>query len=796
MNVAVTYLIISFLIVSCFGAETMAFAKSAITPNLKALGPETQKKTATIPGSAGGSPAFKIADVRSKSQQDASENSEEHRRTISLDGTWQIADGSLKDPPSQFERAIPVPGLVDMATPPFAETGFKSKLREAFWYRRKFQVSEPIPPTALLKINKAMFGAKMFLNGKLLGEHLPSFTPATFDVSTSLHPGENELTIRIGAFTDVIPKPIPSGWDYEKEKFTPGIFDSVELILTGEPYIERVQAVPNIENKSVTVYSWVAPSEIKNNSETPNLTSKKHDSKSTRIHITVREVSTGKIAGEGDCQIGTNNSGKNSKETNGKTKNLINGAAGATKPTAQVTIPIAQSHLWSPEDPFLYELEAKSDGDTLKTRFGMRSFKLDPQTGHAVLNGKPYFMRGSNITLYRFFEDADRGNKPWDPTWVRRLHKECRNMHWNTLRYCIGFPPEFWYKIADEEGILIQDEFPIWNMDAKKGDYDPKELASEYKDWMQERWNHPCVVIWDASNETRSAEIAKAITMVRKLDYSNRPWDNGWSLPLLATDSREQHPYHFQDPNFKLPQISTDPGNAGWKQGESPVIVNEYGWLWLNRDGTPTALTRELYQNLLGANASTEERRELYARLTAAETEFWRCHRSLAAVMHFCVLGYSRPGNTESPKSGATSDHWLDVEKLTWEPKFRKYVRDSFAPVGLMIDAWESYYQGGTKKEIPVVVINDLENDWKGTLRLRIVKIESPGTPNISKSTLWQEQLPCELPAYGKKTLKFDVAMPPKTGKYQFEATLLDEKENDAKENAVRSLRDFIITSP
>ena len=35
-------------------------------------------------------------------------------------------------------------------------------------------------------------------------------------------------------------------------------------------------------------------------------------------------------------------------------------------------------------------------------------------------------------------------------------------MHWNSIRYCIGFPPDFWYDIADEEGFLIQDEFPIW----------------------------------------------------------------------------------------------------------------------------------------------------------------------------------------------------------------------------------------------------------------------------------------------------------------------------------------------
>ena len=92
----------------------------------------------------------------------------------------------------------------------------------------------------------------------------------------------------------------------------------------------------------------------------------------------------------------------------------------------------------------------------------MREFKFDPATGRAMLNGKPYFMRGSNITLYRFFEDGECGKLPWDEKWVRLLHQRVKDMHWNCLRYCIGFPPEAWYDIADEAGILIDDEFPIW----------------------------------------------------------------------------------------------------------------------------------------------------------------------------------------------------------------------------------------------------------------------------------------------------------------------------------------------
>jgi hypothetical protein len=42
----------------------------------------------------------------------------------------------------------------------------------------------------------------------------------------------------------------------------------------------------------------------------------------------------------------------------------------------------------------------------------MRSFRFDPETKRAMLNGKPYFMRGTNVCIYRFFEDDARGAAP------------------------------------------------------------------------------------------------------------------------------------------------------------------------------------------------------------------------------------------------------------------------------------------------------------------------------------------------------------------------------------------------
>ncbi len=91
------------------------------------------------------------------------------RAVIPLDGQWEIAEGSMGAVPAQFEHRVPVPGLVDEARPPFAEVGQKSPRREAFWYRRTFQVKGEVPAVAVLKLHKAAYGSRVFLNGVSAG---------------------------------------------------------------------------------------------------------------------------------------------------------------------------------------------------------------------------------------------------------------------------------------------------------------------------------------------------------------------------------------------------------------------------------------------------------------------------------------------------------------------------------------------------------------------------------------------------------------------------------------------------
>src|SRR5208337_4842769 len=158
-----------------------------------------------------------------------SQTKTELRRVISLNGSWQIAQGGMDTIPSVFGQTVPVPGLVDMASPPFKEVGVKSELRTAFWYSKVFRIDGQVPAIAILKLSKAMFGAKVYLNGTPVGEHIPLFTPGFFDLKSCLKGdgAENDLVIRVGANFDSIPSTYPRGEDAEKIKYIPGIFDDV-----------------------------------------------------------------------------------------------------------------------------------------------------------------------------------------------------------------------------------------------------------------------------------------------------------------------------------------------------------------------------------------------------------------------------------------------------------------------------------------------------------------------------------------------------------------------------------------
>ena len=373
---------------------------------------------------------------------------------------------------------------------------------------------------------------------------------------------------------------------------------------------------------------------------------------------------------------------------------------------------MAAAKLWTPEQPNLHVLETGTGGDSASTRFGMREFHFETATKRAYLNGRPYFMRGSNITLHRFFEDPKSGVLPWDDKWVRKLLIDIpKEMHWNSFRFCIGPVPDKWFDIADEAGLLIQNEYFVWTGKGWHGAenqvrFDAGEMIREYGEWMRDNWNHPSVAIWDANNETFDPIFGeKIIPAVRGLDLSNRPWENSYNPPVGPDDPVEDHPYEFSamarrgGPEFSMTTFERPNGKAPGAPTGHALILNEYGWTWLNRDGSPTELTKDLYPRLLPANATAEDRFALNAYLLGGITEFWRAYRQYAAVLHFVYLMSSDP-------LGYTADHFRDVEKLELEPHFRDYMSQAFAPLGVYLSFWQPKLPAG-KQTFQVMLVND-----------------------------------------------------------------------------------------
>ena len=622
------------------------------------------------------------------------------RRVLLLNGTWEIArTDSLAERPEVYGSKVPVPGPVDLAVP---SAGFSDSLYQdhIYWYRTTFVSPSERSDVALLKINKARYHTRVYLNNRPAGENVLCFTPAFIDLAPYLNtPGqENELVIAVGCKNNLTDT-VTDGNDFEKIKYIPGIYDDVQIIFSGYPFISNVQVVPGIKDEKIKVQVTIDAGDILQ----PALP----------LSYKIRENVTGKLVAK----------------SSGVRKWPVFGG----RMIVDFSIPVKGCRLWSPEDPFLYQLELSTDGDDLTTKFGMRSFSFDKDKKVAVINGKPYYMRGTNVCIFRFFEDPVRKGQPWDARWVAGLHQRFRDMNFNSIRYCIGFPPEKWYEVADSLGFLIQDEYPIWT--GGEGGFEEmlpgvtsSRLANEYRQWMQERWNHPCVVIWDANNESVNDTTGKAYQAVRGLDLSNRPWDNGWAAPMEETDCIESHPYLYASnkPVMDLLKVVRIPDNGPNERDpqpeglryNNPVIINEYYWMWLNRDGSPTALTKWVYQAVFPEADTPEKRFELHAKQLAMITEYWRAHRQAAAVMYFCGLGYSRP----LPPYGQTSDDFIDIDNLVLEPHFVQYVKPAFNPVGVMLDLWDQKLTAGCEMNLPVYVINDTYESWNDSLLVYMIR--------------------------------------------------------------------------
>ncbi|MGN0529085.1 MAG: glycoside hydrolase family 2 TIM barrel-domain containing protein [Eubacterium sp.] len=175
---------------------------------------------------------------------------------------------------------------------------------------------------------------------------------------------------------------------------------------------------------------------------------------------------------------------------------VASATAEGKNPTANIKI--ENVHLWDGvKDPFLYTLTAKliADGETvdeISTRFGCRSFKIDPQKGF-ILNGREYPLRG----VSRHQDRPDIGNALLPEHHREDIELICE-MGANTIRLAHYQHSQVFYDLCDEKGLVVWAEIPYISKHMSDGRENTRTQMTEL---ICQNYNHPCIVTWGLSNE-------------------------------------------------------------------------------------------------------------------------------------------------------------------------------------------------------------------------------------------------------------------------------------------------------
>ncbi|KDS45692.1 glycoside hydrolase family 2 protein [Parabacteroides distasonis] len=686
------------------------------------------------------------------------------RTTISLNGEWDFDQTELAFPPRKYTRKIPVPGLVHLARPKISqyEKFFKKpdgvELVEQFnflerdytpmynWYKRKVFIDEKFKDEQLfLTIKKSQYVTRVFVNGHEVGASMECYTPMDFNITSAVKYGsDNEILIQ-GGDRAWLPSEAAGGTDKEKVHYLPGIWDDVFITATGKMRVDKVLFLPSLAKGLVTVKTLVR------SLYPPQMLYGDKMKDSCKIEFCVKEKTTGRIVG----------------------KKMIEGEAKRDNRTYfETSISLDNPKAWTPDSPFLYEGEVSVyDQDELVDRysvnFGMRDFSRKGK--FFTLNGDKFYLRGSNITLQRFFEDPDCQALAWDREWVKKLMVDLpKSIDWNAMRICVGIVPDFWYDLCDEYGIVLQNEWLYWQNHGWG-----EQVRKEYTNWVWSDGNHPSIVIWDAINENWDSYIGNTlIPELKELDPT-RIWDAGYmTSDQMGTNDEmdEPHPYraltlmHSSELNdyFKNNPYNLGALHENWVGFSSildagvPQLVNEYGWIWLWRDGRPSKLTLNNYNYYLGENATPEQCRELQAYWLELETEWLRSERSVGGILAFCHL---------TNNYGFTGDWFInDIKDLEPSPAFR-WFKHCFAPSAVFIDLADRRYtkhleplKPGSDLVFNLVGVNDLNKESSGKVLLKL--LDEKGTIISTQ----EESIVIE--PFGKRLQPCLLKLPSKSGGY------------------------------
>ena len=164
----------------------------------------------------------------------------------------------------------------------------------------------------------------------------------------------------------------------------------------------------------------------------------------------------------------------------------------------EAALEIKHVHLWhGRKDPYLYTCEANLEEDdkvidTVSSRFGCRTFKIDPENGF-IMNGEEYPLRG----VSRHQDRIGFGNALLKEHHDEDMELICE-VGATTIRLAHYQHDQYFYDLCDEKGMVVWAEIPYISNHMKTG---RENTISQMKELIVQNYNHPSIVVWGLSNE-------------------------------------------------------------------------------------------------------------------------------------------------------------------------------------------------------------------------------------------------------------------------------------------------------
>jgi len=390
-----------------------------------------------------------------------------------LNGLWSYAIRPIGDVcPTKFDGEILVPFAVESSLSG-VQKGLKDN--EELWYSRSFKVPANWKgKSVMLNFGGVDWKTDVWVNGVKIGEHTGGYSPFTFDISTALVKGDNKLVVKVWDPTSNGNQPRgkqaynPSGIFYTPVS---GIWQTVWLEPVADHYIAGLKTTPDIDK-----------SKLKIEVETDKVLS--GDIVEVKLFDGLQLVGIGKSLG---------------------------GQA--------VEVLIANEKLWSPETPFLYDMQVSliRNGrtvDNIKSYAAMRKYSSARDAkGHMrmQLNNKNYFELGP---LDQGWWPDGLYTAPTDEA-LKFDIQQIKEFGFNMIRKHVKVEPARWYTHCDKLGIIVWQDMPSgatgpqWQprnyfngVEAKRSTESEAIYRKELKEMIDNLYSYPCIGVWVTFNES------------------------------------------------------------------------------------------------------------------------------------------------------------------------------------------------------------------------------------------------------------------------------------------------------